>query len=158
MATVHLNVDSDCDSIMEEVSLQDMHKPTENARESLERCASELGTMLWRLSSHTSQVTRYLMRTVVVTRSLVDSLDSECATKWEPGKGRLTNSSDSSSLLSRIIDSLEKEIVEDDDDRESVTSASSENTDFVGGHRRLAGDDLASEFLCDLEDWDDDLS
>ena len=153
MTPDRLNLDTDND--LEEVSLQDMQKPTEaNARESLQRCVSELGTMLWRLSSHTNKVTRYLMMTVVVTRSLVDNLDAECATKWEPGKGP-TNPS--TSLLARIIDSLENEKVENGDDRESVTSASSENSDFVGGQRRIAGEDVASEFLCDLEDWDDDL-
>jgi hypothetical protein len=152
---------SDDDSNMEEVAL-DIDKPTENAGESLQRHASQLGAMLWRLSTQTSKVTRYLMMTVVLTQTLVGNLDAEKAEKWEPGKGNMRKTR--RSLLARIIDSLEDEAVENDDDRESVTSASSENSDFVGGHRRVANAGStchsslpSSIFLCDSDDWEDDL-
>ena len=162
MTTDLLHCDDDSILSMEEVSLG-VDKATENAGESLQRHASQLGALLWRLSTKTSKVAQYLVMTVVLTRALVDNLDAERADKWEPGSKGLTKKP-RNSLLARIINSLEQEEVENDDDRESVTSASSENSDFVGGHRRDAGADLTCEsslpssiFLCDSDDWQADL-
>jgi len=103
------------DPSLEEVSL-DGEKPTVE-RKTLQCRRSELSGMMRRLSS----------QAVVLTRSLTDSLHTECAIKPEPGRGITRRQS---LIMSRIIDPLETEEV---DDNNSVTSYETESSDFVGG-------------------------
>ena len=124
----------DDDSTMEEVSLDtEKSRVVTTTSRIQQRRGSELGTMLRRLSS----------QTIVLTRSLTESLQMECATKLEPGEGI---SRRQSLILARFMAPLEKEEVDEDEDgNASVTSESSENSEFVGVNRNRLGS--SSEFI-----------
>jgi hypothetical protein len=123
----------DDDSSLEEVAL-DTEKSRVVASDGVkQRRGSELGTMLRRLSS----------QTMVLTRSLTENLQMECAMKLEPGEGI---SRRQSLILARFIAPLEKEEVDENEDgNASVSSESSENSDFVGANRNRLGS--STEFI-----------
>ena len=126
MSPDSLDSDDD-DSSMEEVALDNEKAGVVASDRVQQRRGSELGTMLRRLSS----------QTMVLTRSLTENLQMECAMKLEPGEGI---SRRESLILARFIAPLEKEEVDDDEDgNASVSSDSSENSEFVGANRNPLG-------------------
>ena len=131
MSTKSHHVDYENDSMMDEISL-DSDKP-ECAIECLQRQFSDFRMIIRTLASSTCNLKQYLMKKFALSRVLVDNLDGECTTRGDEDDEMIKPQEP---LLGKILENLESELGDNDLDSASVTSASSENSDFVGGITR----------------------